>query len=428
MKRRIFIKTSLWILFFALASIAGANEKIRIACVGDSITAGSGIKNPQMDSYPALLSEMLGGAYDVRNFGASGRTMLKRGDNPYWNDGKFRQAKDFKPNIVIFKLGTNDSRMPNWELKDEFKRDMLEMIADFQELESAPEVWLCTPAPIVRPDSQDRNAVIRDEIVPIVREIAKEKGLKLVDFNSDFAGDPKLFTADGVHPNEVGAMKMAALLYRTLTGKDAPKLEEPRGKISEQDGFKRVDFPFQGRSIVCLLPKTQNGAKEWVWIVENFAGLSERNRKDLEAGRLLVWADASIWWGSPSSLRWAFDFYTHIRMKFDISGQSALEASGIGALFALYWANDSIDKVSSVYLRDPVCDLSKFPDRNNEKQLDEFLKKWRISRQELDDPKTNILNDLSKILNAGIKIEIAPDAMGKDAKTLEDAVKKASAK
>ena len=55
---------------------------IPVACVGDSITAGylsTGGLN-----YPNQLQKILGSGYKVMNFGEGGRTMLKKGDNPYW--------------------------------------------------------------------------------------------------------------------------------------------------------------------------------------------------------------------------------------------------------------------------------------------------------------------------------------------------------
>ena len=51
---------------------ASAEAKIKIACVGDSITAGVGSQNGQ--SYPTQLQALLGSKYEVKNFGYSGST------------------------------------------------------------------------------------------------------------------------------------------------------------------------------------------------------------------------------------------------------------------------------------------------------------------------------------------------------------------
>ena len=94
--------------------------KIRLACVGDSITYGSGLSEREVNSYPAVLQKLLGEGYDVKNFGVSGATLLKSGDKPYWKQSEFKSATAFNPNIVVIKLGTNDTKPQNWSHKEEF--------------------------------------------------------------------------------------------------------------------------------------------------------------------------------------------------------------------------------------------------------------------------------------------------------------------
>src|SRR5438552_964968 len=91
-----------------------AADVARVACIGDSITAGGGT-----NSYPALLQKLLGDKYEVKNFGVSGTTLLKHGDHPYWNTKQFTDATQFDPNVVTIKLGTNDTKPQNMKFKDE---------------------------------------------------------------------------------------------------------------------------------------------------------------------------------------------------------------------------------------------------------------------------------------------------------------------
>src|SRR4051812_11154381 len=98
-----------------LPSFALAAEKIKVACVGDSITAGAGVQDPGHNAYPVVLQRLLGDKYEVKNFGVSGTTLLKKGDSPYWNQKAFKAATAFAPDIVIIKLGTNDTKAQNWK-------------------------------------------------------------------------------------------------------------------------------------------------------------------------------------------------------------------------------------------------------------------------------------------------------------------------
>src|SRR5687768_5658034 len=68
-------------------------DKIRVACVGDSITFGSGVKDRETNNYPAQLGRMLGEKWEVRNFGVSGATMLRKGDKPYDKQKAFRSEE-----------------------------------------------------------------------------------------------------------------------------------------------------------------------------------------------------------------------------------------------------------------------------------------------------------------------------------------------
>lgn len=59
---------------------ANAQDAVKIACVGNSITEGPGRNHP--DSYPLQLEKILGQGYQVKNFGVGARTLLKKGIFP----------------------------------------------------------------------------------------------------------------------------------------------------------------------------------------------------------------------------------------------------------------------------------------------------------------------------------------------------------
>ncbi|MDF7807745.1 GDSL-type esterase/lipase family protein [Pontiellaceae bacterium B12219] len=138
-------------LTLCLCSIASFSAEkaapVKVACVGDSITFGAKIKDRTTNSYPAQLNELLGDQYTVKNFGNSGSTLLKNGNKPYWKQKAYTDALAFNPDIVIIKLGTNDSKPENWAHKAEYIPDYVELIETFQALESNPTIWICYPVP-----------------------------------------------------------------------------------------------------------------------------------------------------------------------------------------------------------------------------------------------------------------------------------------
>lgn len=211
-------------------SIAGADEEIKVACVGDSITFGAGISDRDNDSYPAQLGEMLGAGWEVVNFGVSGHTLLSDGDLPYVNSGRYKAALDFNPDVVIIKLGTNDTKPQNWDRrkKSRFIHDYLRLIDSFRKLESKPVVWICKPVPAFPGRWGISDRVIWEDVLPRVEYVGRKAGVPVIDLYAPFAGRSDLFP-DQIHPNAAGAAKMAGIIAEHLLkhGRAAPLLPAP---------------------------------------------------------------------------------------------------------------------------------------------------------------------------------------------------------
>jgi len=206
------------ILLLALLSLmtARAAEPIKIACVGDSITQGAGAKSGQ--SYPAQLQALLGDGYKVGNFGVSGRTLLKKGDFPYWKEKKYQDALAMEPAIVIIMLGTNDTKPQNWKFEAEFDADYRELVKSFQALKSKPKVFVCRPVPVPGNGNYGINEENIQKEIPRVDALAKELGCGVIDMHAALEKFPELLP-DRVHPNTAGAGEMAKAAAKAITGK-----------------------------------------------------------------------------------------------------------------------------------------------------------------------------------------------------------------
>jgi lysophospholipase L1-like esterase len=197
---------------------ADYTETIRVACVGDSITYGRTIQNRWKNSYPRQLGDLLGERWDVRNFGVTSATILKKGDNPYWKESAFDLAQKFEPHVVIINLGTNDTKPQNWRYAEGFVDDYVEMIRTFTELESHPLIWICYPVPAYRERWGIRDSIIRQKVLAKIDQIAAETGCPIIDLYTALSGRPELFS-DEIHPNAAGARAMAGTVYTAMTGR-----------------------------------------------------------------------------------------------------------------------------------------------------------------------------------------------------------------
>jgi lysophospholipase L1-like esterase len=188
---------------------------IRVACVGDSITAGSGATHGF--SYPDQLQKLLGDHWQVHNFGLSGRTLMRSGDHSYWREKAFGKAVDFKPDAVVIMLGTNDTKPQNWAHKEQFYKDYADFVKTFLQSPSKPVIYVCYPPPVPAPGNYGINEAGVDQEMPLIKKVADKYHLDVIDMHAALL-DHADSMPDHVHPNNQGAGIMAKTVANALTG------------------------------------------------------------------------------------------------------------------------------------------------------------------------------------------------------------------
>ena len=213
MNRRIFL--ALILATASLSNVGAETAKIKVACVGDSITAGVGTKKPK-NSYPAQLAGLLGEGYEVKNYGNSGSTMLDDGDKPYKKQKSFTDAVNYASDIYVIKLGTNDSKPQNWKKKEGFAASTKSLVEAFLEANPKAKIFLCTPVPVIAQGNFGiNNEMVQGEVIPLIRQVAAEMKLEVIDLYKALDGHPEVFP-DRVHPNDDGAEMMAKAVHAAL--------------------------------------------------------------------------------------------------------------------------------------------------------------------------------------------------------------------
>ncbi|WP_282073636.1 GDSL-type esterase/lipase family protein [Polaribacter atrinae] len=208
---------TLILLFFAFIC---NSQIIKVACIGDSVTYGSGIENREDNSYPEQLQQLLGSSYRVKNFGYPGATMLKKGHKPYWEKSEFKKSQEFTPNIVIIHLGLNDQGNNNWpKHKDEFESDYLDMITVYKKLPSKPKVIICKMTPTFSGHHWFEEGMRENfkEIQSKIEEIAAKSSVEVIDLHEPLYRYPELFP-DNLHPTKEGAKIISKKVYGAIKG------------------------------------------------------------------------------------------------------------------------------------------------------------------------------------------------------------------
>ncbi len=181
-------------------------NKTRVACIGDSITELSG--------YPNHAKYALGDSYIVGNFGACGTTVSLDSENPYVHSRAFIQAKEFKPDIAVVMLGTNDAKTDFEGSTRSFIADYLVLLDALKSLTSKPKIWVVKP-PHIFDETWLSGHAMCTKIIPAVEEVAKQANLPLINVYS-VVDKPQLFF-DGVHPNDDGAKIIADVICQAIT-------------------------------------------------------------------------------------------------------------------------------------------------------------------------------------------------------------------
>jgi lysophospholipase L1-like esterase len=193
----------------AAAPAAAPAAKIKVACIGDSITFGHGAA--PAETYPAVLGTLLGSGYEVANFGRSGATLLKKGDRPYTQVEEYGRSDAFAPDIVVIMLGTNDAKAQNWAHQADFDADYKDLIAHYRGLPSHPKVYVGLVVFASQGTAGISAAVVQNEVVPRLKKIAEENRAPLIDANTPFASHRE-WLADGVHPTVAGYAALARIV------------------------------------------------------------------------------------------------------------------------------------------------------------------------------------------------------------------------
>lgn len=197
-----------------------ANTVKKVACIGNSITFGYGIKDREVNSYPSQLQNRLGGQFIVHNFGHSGATLLNKGHNPYTKTEEYQKAIDFKPDYAIIHLGINDTDPRNYPLhRDDFTKDYFRLIESLRDANPHVQIYICQLSPIFPNHPRFKSSTLTwyKAIKEDIQRVASSLNLPTIDLYNPLYNHPELFE-DSLHPDSKGAAIIAQTIYQAITG------------------------------------------------------------------------------------------------------------------------------------------------------------------------------------------------------------------
>ncbi len=350
------------ILFFTgLMVHAQTNGSIKVACIGASITYGARIENREQNCYPAQLQNMLGSHYEVKNYGVSGTTLLRKGDNPYWQTKQYSDALADNPAIVIIDLGGNDAKLVNRIHLDQYEQNYKEFIHSFTQLPSHPRViLLLAMACFLKDTAGIWDPVIVNQINPKIQKVAYDEHVEVIDMHSPFV-NKEANMPDKLHPDKIGAGIMAQNVYRVIGQQRDERfgifknLKMPL-KQSSFYGYECADFIFNGRNCKIAKPKFAAKGYPWVWRARFWGHEPQTDIALLQQGFHIVYCDAAELLGNSEAIA-NWDSYYKLLRKAGLAKKAVLEGMSRGGVYAFNWAASNPQKVACVYVDNPLLNI-----------------------------------------------------------------------
>lgn len=387
---------------------------MKVACIGDSITFGAGIQNRNQNSYPAQLAAMLGHTYEVKNFGVSGATMLQKGNLPYWSLPRFQDALAYQPDIVIIKLGTNDSKPQNWQHHSEFEADYTQMLQTLKQLPSQPQIWICLPAPAFAQRWGINNDIIQGEIIPVINQVAAKTGTPTIDIYHALIDHPDNLP-DKVHPNADGAKIIAQNVASAIQTKKSPQNEYNQTQTQWIESSKKfhsfTEYHFKLAGVHCkvVAPHQTAEGKPWIWRARFWGHKPQVDIALLKAGYHIAYTEARDLYGSPKAMQRWDRLYQHLTHEHGFDKKVALQALSRGGLFAYKWAAQNPEKIHCIYADAPVCDIKSWPGGKGQsvgspKDWAQLLKAYSMTETEALTYKGNPIDQLEPLAKAEVPL------------------------
>ena len=328
---RTHFKRTLMILI-AVFSVDVSAAKIKVACIGDSITYGYGIADRANDSYPAQLQKLLDakepGKYEVRNFGNSGRgiyldSMRGREKRGFRWMKEHKAALEWKPDIVISNLGINDcgeyiKEYTGARRRGQFEGDYLALLKDYKAANKGVRFYVWTK---LSPLAEGQRFYRSPEPFLMQRDlelVAERMGAISIDMQEPLREViDEVLAKDKIHPDKKGARIIAEATFEAMK---RPRVERERRRWPRDCEF-------------WLCAGQSNMQKGWG---EFNASPAEKARVKSEMARL----------GKVDVFFWDFNTGKMVRL----TPENALAKSAFGVSFAIRRAEKTGKKVFLLYV------------------------------------------------------------------------------
>lgn len=216
-----------------------AVRKVKVACIGDSITSGYRLAHPDRDAFPAQLQLMLGDGYEVRNFGVPGLGVYlhlpwhttKNGKRAWSLSPTCAEALAWSPDIVVSNLGANDlDEYPKEFLpgtngapalaRGTFRRQYADVLNAFKADDRSPHILMWTRLCAMKEKHAAKYGLamfVMAEDLKAVADAVGAEGIDMYSVTAEFARKEEW--PDQTHPPPSVHRVIAEVIFKSLKNK-----------------------------------------------------------------------------------------------------------------------------------------------------------------------------------------------------------------
>jgi len=389
------------VLFLLLPFFELQATQVRVAILGDSISFGYGATPIKANRYSTKLGEFLGDDYLVKTFADGGLCVLQKSDRPFLKTPHFTRALEFKPDIAVITLGTNDTcqndKRENWQHQDDLTTDAIALINKLRGVNPRMVLHLCSPTPMfpnqkgLKPERKI-DLTTRAKRLPAIQQAYSKAAAtdEKIHFHDLTRALSQGNTTDGVHPNNDGHEQLAKHYLDLLsndTGRRA-NLSSTSRKDSNWNGFElyNLKLPKSGASARLVIPHTAAKGQPWIWRARFWGHQPALDLALLDRGYHLAFVDVGNFYGNETAMARGEELHKFLTTQFQLSPKPILEGMSRGGLFIFNFAAKHPDKVTAIYGDNPVCNFQSWPGGINGKlskaDYDRCLKAYGITATE----------------------------------------------
>lgn len=176
---------------------------------------------------------------------------------------------------------------------------------------------------------------------------------------------------------------------------------------SEWNGFERIDFKFEGRNAILVLPKEPIAENKWLYKIEYFEAFPEFEIEMLKRGYYLAHVSNKSRLCPDEDTNLRPRFCKFLKEKFGLNEKCLTVGMSCGGMQAVYFAAKYPKYVAAIYIDAPVLNLLSWPlglGKSQHPSIDEFNAVFNIPISEMLSYTKHPINFKEKLLKTNIPV------------------------